>query len=77
MDKIMECNDMGCACGGGWIPKDGKTVCAWCGKLAPFQEMPNYRELLLKYNELLKLCWDLVEDEISLNEFKVIVSNLE
>ncbi len=73
---LKESDSMACACGGHWEFKDGQLVCSNCGKVAPFQPMPSHTEAIERYEELLRVCQDLVEDEISLNEFIILIANL-
>ena len=72
---VEESDSMACACGGHWEFKDGQLVCSSCGKVAPFQPMPSQSEAIESYEELLRMCQDLVEGEISLNDFSIWLSN--
>ncbi len=77
---VEESDSMACAKGGvhdyHWNYVLQKQVCSKCGHIAEYQPVPNYGELLIKYEELLKQCLDLAEDEISLNEFIILIANL-
>ncbi len=76
---LKESDSMACAKGGvhdyQWNYVLQKQVCSKCDHIAEYQPVPNYGELLLKYEELLKQCQDLIEDEINLNDFKIFIAN--
>ena len=71
---------MGCLEGGAhnyrWNDKSKEQVCSKCGHIAQYQPKPNYEELFLKYEELLNKCHELADGETSLNDFRIIISNL-
>ncbi len=39
---------MGCRCGGHYVFVDGQLRCFGCGKLAPFQPVPDHKQLLIE-----------------------------
>ena len=64
-----------------FVDNDGKqmvcpnSACSFLGYDLP-QRMPSYSEALKQYQYLLSKCRELVNNEISLNEFQIFISNL-
>lgn len=74
--SLMEA-DMGCPkCGRGWQFIDGALQCPVDHILSPFQPVMSHNEALQKYQELLSKCQDLVQEEISLNNFKIFIEGV-
>ena len=73
----MEADSLGCVrCGVGWQLIGGVLICPQCKRVSPFQPIPSQAEALQKLEELLNICEELCEEEINLNDFKVLISNL-
>jgi len=67
---------MGCKCGAGWEFIDGILQCPnpTCGVIAPFQ--PVSYDAHKKFTMLLQKSKELVAGDISLNSFRIFISNL-
>ena len=62
-----------------WHLIDGVLKCPnpTCGVISPYQPVPSQANLLENYQILLGKCQDLVSGEMSLNNFRIFLTNLE
>ena len=62
-----------------WHLIDGVLKCPnpTCGVISPYQPVPSQANLLEKYTELLQKSKELIAGDISLNNFRIFLTNLE
>ena len=50
-------------------------ICSKCSGVSPYKPEMSHGECLEKYETLLEKCHELIEEEISMNDFKVWLEN--